>query len=128
LRCDWVVTRIVDYFSNGCPIAISYNPCQRKFFYYSQDDCGCATLSNDSFISQKETLKLYPNPTVSQFYIQGETLDDNQFIIYDINGRIIMEGNYNTNDGIDSSNFETGIYFVAIKNNYVWQSLKFVKK
>ncbi|PQJ32686.1 hypothetical protein BST92_12445 [Nonlabens arenilitoris] len=128
LRCDWVVTRIVDYFSNGCPIAISYNPCQRKFFYYSQDDCGCATLSNDSFISQKETLKLYPNPTVSQFYIQGETLDDNQFIIYDINGRIIMEGNYNTNDGIDSSNFETGIYFVAIKNNNVWQSLKFVKK
>ncbi|WP_366942028.1 T9SS type A sorting domain-containing protein [uncultured Nonlabens sp.] len=40
----------------------------------------------------------------------------------------MIKGNYNANDGIDSSKFETGIYFVAIKNSNQWQSLKFIKQ
>ncbi|MGJ8684873.1 MAG: T9SS type A sorting domain-containing protein [Nonlabens sp.] len=128
LRCDWVVTRIVDYYSNGCPIAISYNPCERKFFYYDQDDCGCATLSNTQVIIQDRPLKLYPNPTTDQFFINGETLEDNRYIIYDLNGRKLSEGKYRANQGINCSNFKAGLYFIAIENNNQWQSLKFVKK
>lgn len=129
LRCDWVITRIVDYFSNGCPIAISYNPCQRKFFYYEQNNCGnCTTLSVQEVSAQQVSLKLYPNPTFNQFYIQGNSIVNSPFTIYDLNGRIVMNGNYDINKGIDSSKFKSGIYFIAIKNNEIWQSLKFVKK
>lgn len=129
LRCDWVVTRIVDYFSNGCPIAISYNPCERKFYYYEQNNCGdCFTLSNNDLTISNPILKLYPNPTIDQFYIEGDTIEDSAFIIYDLNGRIVMEGNYKVTHGIDSSHFKIGIYFVVIKNNNQWQSLKFIKK
>ncbi len=46
LRCDFVILRFVDFFGDGCPEAISYNPCNMttdpngEIFYY-KNNCSC---------------------------------------------------------------------------------------
>ena len=129
LRCDWVITRIVDYYSNGCPIAISYNPCERKFFYYEQANCGgCTTLSSNEVAVQEDLLKIYPNPTIDKLYISGEQIDGLAYIIYDLKGRKMSHNNYNTATGINTQDLKNGIYIIAIKIDHQWKALKFIKK
>jgi|GEM_PF-945710 len=50
LACDWIITRIVDFYNDGCPIAVSYNPCNQEIFFYYQQNCVC---SNQNFVASE---------------------------------------------------------------------------
>lgn len=44
LRCDFVILRFVDFFGDGCPEAISYNPCGSAIpqdIYFYKNNCSC---------------------------------------------------------------------------------------
>ena len=55
-------------------------------------------------------IKIYPNPTLGNFTIEGAA---GMVTIYDIYGRLVLTANTNT---LDISNAADGIYFVRIVN------------
>ena len=116
------VTVIIDYHStlNGCSdtahLAISLN-----------------ALADTNYISENQQINLlvYPNPASDFLMIQSS---DNQIIgstatIYDANGRLIMSQILDLNNQLNIGNFNSGIYFIEVKNAAGTLSrIKFIKK
>jgi hypothetical protein len=70
-------------------------------------------------------VQLYPNPSVDFIEIKS---DENigKFVIVDLLGKIILQGNQNGNSvTIDVSNLESGLYFYQ---NSAQQTMKFIKE
>lgn len=84
---------------------------------------GAEVLSTDNF--QLETKpKLFPNPasdTISISNLQSET----EYSIADISGKTIDSGKTASNDYIDISKLEVGIYFLRLSSNEI---IRFIKK
>lgn len=71
---------------------------------------------------KKSRIKLYPNPSDAVLYVQAEDLTANSFLIFDLMGRIVQEGQQQENK-IDISTLQNGIYFLKIEQHI----LKFIK-
>ena len=66
---------------------------------------------------QNAELKVFPNPSNGQFYIEINGLKnlETKIVISEINGRIVFEKqNYTNKFYIDIANYNTGIYFLRI--------------
>ena len=78
LTCDWVVTRFVDFFGDGFPEAISYNPCSENtpngdMFYYRNiinEDTTSAVYTIDI-----DNITLSPNPVVDELSVQSDDIN-----------------------------------------------------
>ncbi|MBD3863640.1 T9SS type A sorting domain-containing protein [Olleya marilimosa] len=82
-----------------------------------------ATLSIQEVTLSPE-VKVYPNP--SSDYIKITNLQQSEnYIVYDILGNKIIEGQLNNNLVIDIQNFQIGLYFIQFENENI---IKFVKK
>jgi len=133
LRCDWIITRIVDYFGTDCPIAITYNPCNNEFYYYDQD-CSCESIGDSLGVNdenEEELFKkyffIYPNPFNNQFTITAKT--DATYNIFTISGDSVQMGRLVTgNNPIQISNLTKGIYFIKIENKDGVVSKKIIKR
>lgn len=67
----------------------------------------------------KESIEVYPNPTVNFINIKiDETMNDRiTFNIISIEGKLVKQGNINNGEvQVDVSNFPVGIYFVKVYN------------
>jgi len=64
------------------------------------------------FLLLRETLRMYPNPTSGDLFIDGENLGRSEIIVTDILGNIISKHSHINK--IDFSHLNTGIYFVKI--------------
>ena len=71
--------------------------------------------------SQK--IKVYPNPASDFIQIEG-ALEGSEYIIVDINGKIIIEGKTNNQNNINIQNLAKGAYFINIES---YNTFKFVK-
>ncbi|WP_271855744.1 T9SS type A sorting domain-containing protein [Patiriisocius marinus] len=70
-----------------------------------------------SFSFNQQEFSIFPNPTSSNFKIYSKDLSKGQrfqYIIYDIFGNKISEGNSYNSNIIETKNIGTGIYFVSI--------------
>ena len=87
---------------------------------------GEQTLSNPEFDANNH-LSVYPNPAQTVLYVKTETPELNEsFVVVDLNGRVMLEGNLNTETNtIHVENLSSGIYFIKSGNGN--KSLKFVK-
>lgn len=89
-----------------------------------------STLSvND--LTQENSLKLYPNPSVSQLNIEFNTVIAEGVIeIYDLLGKQIYRQSLSANNliQIDVESWQTGLYLVKIKSNNNEATKKFVKQ
>jgi len=123
LRCDWIVTRVVDLYNDGCPIAITYNPCTAKMYFYFQSGCTCSAQNFTTSVFEEpkpiSSLRIFPNPTST--FIQLDLDEGIQIIgheIYSLDGKKIQTG---SGDGriINIIGIPAGIYIlhVATKNN-----------
>ena len=75
-----------------------------------------------------ENLLLYPNPANTSISIQSDIALNASFTIYDTQGRAIQSSNLNAiKNLIDISHFETGVYFIEIKNQDSIRKLRFTK-
>jgi hypothetical protein len=75
----------------------------------------CAILGNENFENNK--LQLYPNPVINTLNIQLEDSSSNYKVaIYNTLGSIVFESSNqsNTNNSINISELNSGIYFVKI--------------
>ncbi|MEY8849275.1 T9SS type A sorting domain-containing protein [Psychroserpens sp. XS_ASV72] len=82
----------------------------------------CDNLSVQEVVFNQ--IKIFPNPTFDQIIISG--INESQFhaILYDINGKEIMDSNSNI---IDISNLDSGVYYLKISTNNAILTKKVVK-
>jgi hypothetical protein len=72
-------------------------------------------------------LNIYPNPAKNNLQINliDKSLTNNKYQILDLNGRVILEGNFDTEiNQINIENLSKGLYIFKIKNLYK----KFIKE
>lgn len=133
LRCDWVVTRFVDYFGTGCPIAILFNFCSQKFYYYEQD-CSCTLeeMGIDDEITPMETFApiIFPNPAKDNITIKMNGRSNQHefaYQIYDLTGRTVKNGKGNFENPLQVQNLNPGNYVIKLSVSGKTHSLKFIK-
>ncbi len=86
------------------------------------------TLNNSAFETSK-MVELYPNPTSDFLYLK--TNDVSEIISYSINsmeGKKIMENNFNAEQPIDVNNLSDGMYLINfVSKNTTLYNVKFLK-
>jgi Secretion system C-terminal sorting domain/FG-GAP-like repeat len=132
LRCDWIITRFVDFQQTGCPIAIAYNPCNDNFYYYDRECASCdGTLSvNHAEIPYiEDEIILFPNPSNDKIFINGTHVDSFHYQIISVNGSILFENSGKAGEAIDVSILASGLYFIQIETEDSKTSVKrFIKQ
>ncbi len=130
LRCDWVIMRFVDYLNNGCPVAVSFNPCNDEFFYYNRICYTCDTVLSVSDIQyelNEDDIVLYPNPSNDFITIESKENRDLESVeIYGITGALILKTK-KTNEPIYVGSLSAGIYFIKIHCEGKYISKKLIK-
>jgi 1,4-alpha-glucan branching enzyme len=85
-----------------------------------------ATLSSDDFETIQNNITVYPNPTKNSFAL---TQDASRVEIYNIAGQLVKTfNNIISNQQLDSTNLETGLYLIKITDtNGISQTKKMLK-
>ena len=77
LTCDWVVTRFVDFFGDGFPEAIAYNPCNQNTplgdMYYYRNVLEMDTTSA-LYNPLPGIIAISPNPVDNELTVQSEEI------------------------------------------------------
>jgi len=100
----------------------------------AQNDCGSDTISYDIVIVNSsenytaDNINIFPNPANDFIQITGLTNKINNFDIYDIYGRKVLNLNNSKKSKIDISNFTKGVYFIKLKTDKNLIVKKFVKE
>lgn len=76
--------------------------------------------------NQTSAFNIYPNPVSNILYLETEQNNSN-LEVFDINGKILYEGS-STNNSIDVSKFDSGIYFLRLKDNTQTSVKSFIKQ
>jgi hypothetical protein len=99
--------------------------------YYTDTTTIGINLLNDQEIS----LKLYPNPTADQLYLEGnmDELSQLHINVYSVSGQLLFTNNYEVNGSfllnVDVENLQSGMYFIEIAADNNRSSIsKFYKK
>ncbi|WP_397362957.1 T9SS type A sorting domain-containing protein [Olleya sp. R77988] len=80
-------------------------------------------INSLSTISFKNTaLSVYPNPVVNKLFLNTTKLLD--FVMYDMLGKQINQGQISQNNPIDFSGCKQGVYFVKISDNQIFKIIK----
>jgi len=87
------------------------------------DGGACAALSVNEF--ELNTISLYPNPTKTEFSINGLTLDSD-VSVYDITGKVVLSINNYLDTSIDVKSLNSGLYIIKVKNELGYKTLKLV--
>ena len=87
-----------------------------------------STVTKDTSIlavgnSEKEAIKIYPNPVKNQITVTGISKAQ-PFEIYNVEGKLIKTGKYSSDKIIEVNTLPKGIYFLKIDD----QNLKFIKE
>ncbi len=111
------------YFDFNSPIIT--NETEHKISYQINN-----LASLEKLKSQKNSLKLYPNPSNSSITIDLKTFSKNvNYKIYALSGKLLQEKNnsYGHKISIDIKNLENGIYFIELEYDSKIEVLNFVK-
>ncbi|MBK6834091.1 MAG: T9SS type A sorting domain-containing protein [Bacteroidetes bacterium] len=131
-----------DIFTTAMPM--SNNLCAGTYTVITNTDCMCNNASvynvnsnstNLSEVINNPQLQIYPNPASSLLNVELpliiNSFDNNSFVtVYNTLGEIALKQNINEqNFNLDVSEFEKGIYLVAIiDHNIIQFSKKFIKE
>lgn len=90
-------------------------------------------LTNITAINEitQHSIKLFPNPAGNIIYIEGNTLKDIRYRIFDFSGKTWMSGKITSGDKqfkIDISSMKTGVYFIELNEQLTTRTQKFIKK
>lgn len=83
-----------------------------------------ATLSNAAFGENKNNLVLYPNPSSDVFRIKSEANEELKINIYSLQGQLVHQGKYQSDEEVNVSNLTVGLYLVQVNG----LTIKFSKK
>lgn len=86
------------------------------------------TLSNPDFVISENNIKIYPNPTRNSVTIISNTNAVFSVAITNLNGQLLLsQENLRTEQHIDVSNLQAGIYIVSVQQNDTKSNLKLIK-
>lgn len=71
---------------------------------------------------------IYPNPASDRLYFNNIEKDQHPFQILDSTGKVILEGVFDSNNSIDVSQLQSGLYLLGIMNEDKVENYKFIKK
>lgn len=117
LNCYASVVRFVDFLDNGCPIAVVYNYCSKKFYYYNQE-CDWMSVSDvESDLGAKKSILLYPNPAKNEVNIHvNRPMIIYGVQIFNMTGTLISQPTLSGNK-INTDSLKSGIYFVNFQTD-----------
>ncbi len=74
------------------------------------------TEIEESILPSKKT-KVFPNPTKDSFTIEinNDNQNNSDFVVLDIQGKVILDGSINKTITIDSSLWNSGVYFIKVE-------------
>ena len=78
---------------------------------------------------QEEGIAVFPNPTSGQIFLDNTTsLEMSHLRVFDNWGRIIIDQDgYDSNGGIDLSNFPNGVFYLKIQSDTAVNTYKIIK-
>ncbi|MFT5820483.1 MAG: hypothetical protein ACI8ZM_001725 [Crocinitomix sp.] len=98
-----------------------------------EDEWGCTATETIVVNSQvgiatesKLAIKLYPNPTQGETVLEME--GDFTYVLYDMNGKTIVQGSGFNKETLELSELENGIYFIQVAAKDLTQTIKVIKK
>jgi len=83
-----------------------------------------STLATTTFGENKNNLVLYPNPSTDVFRIKSDANEELKIIIYSLQGQLVHQGNYQSDEDVDVTNLTSGLYLVQVNG----LTIKFSKK
>ncbi len=104
-------------------------------YYVIVSELGCISANSNSIqititdlIASENELgfKLYPNPVDDKLVIETMGIYT-EFEIKDAAGKLMMQGTINAKEILDIQNFQSGIYFIRLKNTNRVKSYRFMK-
>ncbi len=105
------VTTTLDPFGDSEPFTTPSNARSGFFAFYSAPEI--FTSTNDR--TERTTFRLYPNPSAGILYVSNIDQSPAAFRIFDLSGRVVLEGGLNARSPIDVSMLNPGMYiFTAI--------------
>ncbi len=82
------------------------------------------TLANTTFGENNNHLVLYPNPSSDVFRIKSDANEELKINIYSLQGQLVHQGNYQSDEEVNVSNLSAGLYLVQVNG----LTIKFSKK
>ncbi|WP_308993033.1 T9SS type A sorting domain-containing protein [Mariniflexile litorale] len=71
---------------------------------------------------------IYPNPTKDIINIKNLSFENYNYLIFDYAGKLITQGNSNTNNSINMSNLPTGVYILKAHNKNAVETFRIIKE
>ena len=84
------------------------------------------TLSNTNFDETQFTI--YPNPVTNQLHVEGEQAQIKRVEIFTLNGKQVLDVNFQNAQPIDVSNLAKGMYLVKVETESGSLTKKLVKE
>lgn len=76
---------------------------------------------------KRKPISVYPNPGKGQFKFKG--LEQNAFFtISDLNGKILLNGHINSDQTLDLSSFQNGLYFINLQSKSFTETIRIIKQ
>ncbi|MCB0482085.1 MAG: T9SS type A sorting domain-containing protein [Flavobacteriales bacterium] len=90
-------------------------------------DCGALNSNiNNLSPSNERITNVYPNPTSSNFSFVSNSNQTLNYTFMNLNGQILLEGNFENKTHLDVSNLSDGIYFLQLKGEGILETRKVV--
>ncbi len=128
------ITNVAAAGNSTSPLTYQFKDIENKtgVYYYRLAQVDLNGTINYSVIkklnfSNKVSITIYPNPAQESITINVENQTDFIIIITDVFGRKIKEKKILNNAILNISNYNTGTYFLQIKNQLVNTVVKFLK-
>ena len=88
------------------------------------------TVDDVANVSNAEELKVFPNPTADNIFIQSNKNQPVLIQITDINGKLVFTNSYSNTDNItiDLSSYDRGIYIVKLISENACNTTKIVRQ
>lgn len=63
-----------------------------------------------------ENFKVYPNPARNELYINGDEFGPYPYVLFSMDGRLLLQGEVQNGDAIQIGDIPTGLYILKINN------------
>lgn len=78
--------------------------------------------------SLQEFIKVYPNPTNADVYIENSLTTSSEFILMDVNGKILKQETFVGNVKVELQDLSAGVYFIKVNNEEGSVNYKVIKQ
>ncbi|MCP4911153.1 MAG: T9SS type A sorting domain-containing protein [Bacteroidetes bacterium] len=131
---SWVVDDSIAFF-----VKDDNDDVYKLVFTYWQGSSTGVFAMNKSIVSSSSiqydvismnNLTIYPNPSVGYVNVKVANNDNfkGQVVLTDISGRMVYESEINGNHQINTSGFNTGMYFITVSNSQLKETSRLIVK